>query len=90
MTKHAMKWAIAKLREYAADDEIDREKLTPLLASFDSGDMPEFLAKCKVTLYDYCAANVFIDELYWYAMDYYKPPVTPQETADWLNKFSQL
>lgn len=59
MTKHTMKWAIAKIREYADDDEIDREKLTPLLKAYDSGDMPEFFKQCTTSLYDYAAGEHF-------------------------------
>ena len=85
MNAHAMKWAIAKLREYAADDECDCERLTPLLKAYDFGDMPEFFKKCKEELFHYYAGNVFIEELYWYAYDNSK-----LDTTEWMNKFAQL
>lgn len=56
--------ALNKLREYVADDPIEAERLNPLLAAFDAGDMFAAFNLGAVVLDTYCACDCAIDELY--------------------------
>lgn len=63
---HCFKWAIAKMREYSADDQCDKENLAPLLSAWDCGNTQEFFSLARGILPFY-ESNVFIGEVLDYA-----------------------
>lgn len=67
------KWAIAKLREYASDDPIDRERLQALLTAHLVWDRVTFIAECKKQLPHYRACDYSIDWLYEQACNAVEP-----------------
>lgn len=59
--------AIEKLREYAADDAVEAERLGPLLKAYDAMEWKQFYTLCQTALNTYCACHWAIDELNDYA-----------------------
>lgn len=56
---HAM--ALKDLAEYAADDEIDAERLAPILSARSLEEMSPY----KNNLFRYLSASIFVEELYY-------------------------
>lgn len=59
--------AVAKLREYSADDFVCAEHLAELLTAHDQGNSQKFLAQCREQLPHYAACHWSIDELLQFA-----------------------